>query len=118
MISKNDSLYFSGEMKQMIGYDKVNGIGCLGLLLSAFLLIMVMGFEPVISWFKHRDAFDIAIILYVLFSFVLLFRYFNALSTIRKTNNDDLNFTKSVELLNSRAKWYLIASPLILLGYY
>ncbi|MGY0037447.1 TPM domain-containing protein [Pedobacter sp. NJ-S-72] len=104
------------KTKQMVGYDKVNGIGCLGLVLSVFLLIIILGFEPVISWFKRCDAFDIAVVMYVFLSFLLFFRYFNALSALRKTNTDDLNFTRSVELLNSRAKWYLIASPLILLG--
>lgn len=104
------------KAKQMIGYDKVNGIGCLGLVLSIFLLVIILGFGSVISWFKRGDAFDIAIILYIFLSFLLFFRYFNALSALRKTNTDDLNFTKSVGLLNSRAKWYLIASPLILLG--
>ena len=104
------------KTKKMVGYDKVNGIGCLGLVLSIFLLVIILGFGPVISWFKHGDPFTIAIVLYVLLSFLLFFRYFNALSAIRKTNDDDLNFTRSVEVLNSRAKWYLIASPLILIG--
>ncbi|QNK63444.1 TPM domain-containing protein [Pedobacter sp. PAMC26386] len=104
------------KAKEIIGYDKVNGIGCAGLLFSIFILIITLGFEPVISWFKHLDTFDIAITLYVVFSFFLLFRYFNALSAIRKANVDDLNFVTTVKTLNSRARWYLIASPLILLG--
>ncbi|WP_082035961.1 TPM domain-containing protein [Pedobacter lusitanus] len=104
------------KTKQMIGYDKVNGIGCLGLILSIVILLFILGFGSVISWFKHGDAFGIAIVLYIFLSFLLFFRYFNALSAIRKTNTDDLNFTRSVEALNSRAKWYLIGSPLILLG--
>jgi uncharacterized protein len=109
--------YVSKEKtKKMVGYDKVNGIGCLGLVLSIFLLVFIVGFGSVISWFKKGDPFDIAIVIYVFLSFLLFFRYFNALSAIRKTNADDLNFTRSVEVLNSRAKWYLIASPLILIG--
>lgn len=103
------------KAKHAVVYDKANGIGCGGLILLIIALVVILGFGTVSSWFKEHNIFNVALVLYVFLSFILLFRYLNALSAIRKANVDDLSFNTAVQTLNQGAKWYLIGSPLILL---
>lgn len=108
--------HISAEVsKKIIGYDKVTGIGCMGLIVIIFAAIFIMGFSDGFGWIKPRKATATPVILYIITSFILFFRYMTALSANRKAFKDDATFIAQVQQLNRRARWYLIFSPLILI---
>lgn len=106
----------SGKKDRTNGYDKVTMIGCGGLFIIIFVSIFLFAFTTGFGWLKNIKLNAVP---YILYSFVVLslfFRYYGALSSNRKFYKDDENFAHAVQQLNKVAWWYIIVSPLILIG--
>lgn len=96
-------------------YDKTIGCGCGGLFMILVAAGFIIGFTTGYSWVKSLDVRIIPLLLYLILSIILLARYMNAISVLRKIHQDDLNFSQAVKALNRSSIFYLVASPLILI---
>lgn len=115
-LRKRTPVISSAATKKIIGYDKLTGIGCLGLIALVFAAFFIAGPSVIFEWIKPRAPVAIPAILYGFTSFILFFRYMSALSSVRKAYNDDQTFMTEAAELNHAARWFLISSPLILFG--
>lgn len=103
------------QKAQQNGYDKVVGIGCAIIFFGCFLSIFVFAFITGFDWLEKISLTDIPIILFVILSFALLFRYISSISRLRKFHQDDENFLKAANKFNQRNFWTILFSPLVLI---
>lgn len=98
------------------GYDKAIGCGCGGLFMILVAAVFITGFTVGYGWVKSLDISVIPVVLYAVLAIMLFARYLNAISVLRKTYQDELNFNQAVKALNRSSVFYLVASPLILIA--
>lgn len=114
LISKQTGKTQPLNKKTKNGYDAVylKGCGCLFFLVFAgiFFTVFTGGF----GLFKGIGIADIPLILFLILSISLFFRYFSAIANLRRAHNDDENFFESVKTFHRKNWWMIFFSPLIL----
>lgn len=103
------------QKSQQNGYDKVVGVGCAIIFFGVFVSIFIFAFFTGFEWLERIKLSHLPIILFVVLSFTLLFRYISSLSRLRKFHQDDENFLKAANKFNQRNFWTVVFSPLVLI---
>lgn len=106
---------FKKNDKSTNSYDKKIAFGCTGIFLIVFSSFFIWAF---LFDFKNPNLklTSLPIILYIILSLFLFFRYLGMMSALRKAHNDDQNFFESAKDLNKKIWPLFIFSPFILLG--
>lgn len=100
---------------QVNTYDKSLAGGCISLFLIAFFSLFIWAFAFDFKGFRFSIA-NIPLVLYIIISLFIFFRYLSALSSLRKLHVDDENFFKAAKELNKKAWPLAVLSPLVLFG--
>ena len=101
--------------KDATGYENRIAIIVLVIFLVCFISVFVLADTIGFSWIKSITWSDAVWILYVFLAVGFALRYLNALSIIRKSHKDDINYNNAAYQFQRSVWWYILFSPLILL---
>lgn len=102
-------------LKDAPDYENSIGIIVTGLFIICFAGVFVLAFTIGFSWVKSITLSDSTGILYGLLALAFALKYLNALSIIRKSYIDDINYNKAAYQFQRSVWWYVLFSPLVLL---
>jgi uncharacterized protein len=102
-------------LKGTTGYENQVAAIVLGIFITCFISVFVLAYTIGFTWIKHITWSGAAYIVYALLTVAFTLKYMNALSVIRKSHTDDINYNTAAYQFQRSVWWYILFSPLILL---